>query len=134
MANRIAVMNAAVIQQFGTPDEVYERPANLFVAGFIGAPAMNVLPGTISVANGGISAILRGVNGRLDLGHYPFTPRRPAAATSATSASGPNTSCPRARTGTPPRDLQPAVRAIHRADPRPQRHRVLQDRRCPLGR
>ena len=37
-------MNAGVIQQFDTPDEVYEQPANLFVAGFIGAPAMNIVP------------------------------------------------------------------------------------------
>ena len=42
MATRIAVMNGGVIQQFGSPDEIYERPANLFVAGFIGAPAMNL--------------------------------------------------------------------------------------------
>ena len=44
MATRIAVMNAGVIQQFDTPDVVYEKPANLFVAGFIGAPAMNIFP------------------------------------------------------------------------------------------
>ena len=42
MATRIAVMDAGVIQQVGTPDEVYEAPANLFVARFIGSPAMNV--------------------------------------------------------------------------------------------
>ena len=42
MATKIAVMNGGVIQQFGTPDEIYETPANLFVAGFIGAPAMNL--------------------------------------------------------------------------------------------
>jgi multiple sugar transport system ATP-binding protein len=36
------VMDGGVIQQFGTPDEIYERPANLFVAGFIGSPAMNL--------------------------------------------------------------------------------------------
>ena len=42
MATKIAVMNGGVIQQFGTPDEIYERPANLFVAGFIGSPAMNL--------------------------------------------------------------------------------------------
>ena len=45
MATKIAVMDAGVIQQFGTPDEIYERPANLFVARFIGSPAMNILDG-----------------------------------------------------------------------------------------
>jgi len=45
MSDRIAVMHEGVLQQFGPPDEVYNRPANLFVAGFIGAPAMNLLRG-----------------------------------------------------------------------------------------
>ena len=40
LADRVAVMNAGVIQQLGTPDEIYNDPANLFVAGFIGSPAM----------------------------------------------------------------------------------------------
>src|ERR1700710_2791686 len=60
MATRIAVMNAGVIQQFGTPDEVYERPANLFVAGFIGAPAMNFFPATISTTGGTVVGELTG--------------------------------------------------------------------------
>ena len=45
MATKIAVMNAGVIQQFGTPDEIYGNPQNLFVAGFIGSPAMNLRDG-----------------------------------------------------------------------------------------
>jgi ABC-type sugar transport system ATPase subunit len=45
MSDRIAVMHEGVLQQFGSPGEVYNRPANLFVAGFIGAPAMNLLRG-----------------------------------------------------------------------------------------
>ena len=47
LADRVAVMNAGVIQQLGTPDEVYNDPANLFVAGFIGSPAMNLIDGAI---------------------------------------------------------------------------------------
>ncbi|MBN2504638.1 MAG: sn-glycerol-3-phosphate ABC transporter ATP-binding protein UgpC [Bacilli bacterium] len=47
MATRIVVMNNGVIQQIGTPYEVYRRPANMFVAGFIGCPAMNFLKGQI---------------------------------------------------------------------------------------
>jgi multiple sugar transport system ATP-binding protein len=57
MATRIAVMSAGVIQQFGTPDEIYERPANLFVAGFIGAPAMNLKPARIAKANGRVEGV-----------------------------------------------------------------------------
>jgi multiple sugar transport system ATP-binding protein len=40
-------MDGGVIQQFGTPDEIYGHPKNLFVAGFIGSPAMNFMPATI---------------------------------------------------------------------------------------
>jgi len=43
MATKIIVMNQGVIQQVGTPDEIYERPANTFVARFVGAPPMNLL-------------------------------------------------------------------------------------------
>jgi len=43
LADRIVVMNAGVIQQIGSPRQLYENPANLFVAGFIGSPAMNFL-------------------------------------------------------------------------------------------
>ncbi len=45
MSDRIAVMHEGVLQQFGTPADVYERPANLFVAGFIGSPGMSLLRG-----------------------------------------------------------------------------------------
>jgi multiple sugar transport system ATP-binding protein len=44
LGDRVAVMRGGVIQQVGTPEELYERPVNLFVAGFIGSPAMNFLP------------------------------------------------------------------------------------------
>jgi sn-glycerol 3-phosphate transport system ATP-binding protein len=45
LADRMIVMNAGVVEQVGRPIEVYERPESLFVAGFIGSPAMNFLPG-----------------------------------------------------------------------------------------
>jgi multiple sugar transport system ATP-binding protein len=48
MGHRIAIMKAGQLQQVGTPLEVYERPENLFVAGFIGTPPMNFVPATIS--------------------------------------------------------------------------------------
>jgi multiple sugar transport system ATP-binding protein len=47
LGDRVAVMRAGVLQQVGTPGELYDRPKNLFVAGFIGSPAMNFMPATI---------------------------------------------------------------------------------------
>jgi len=47
LADRVVVMNKGVAQQIGTPKEIYDRPANTFVAGFIGSPAMNLVPGRI---------------------------------------------------------------------------------------
>ena len=47
LADRLIVMNAGVAEQVDTPLAVYERPDTVFVAGFIGSPAMNILPGTI---------------------------------------------------------------------------------------
>jgi multiple sugar transport system ATP-binding protein len=52
MATRIVVMNAGSIQQVGTPQELYDRPRNLFVAGFIGSPAMNIFEGTAARGDG----------------------------------------------------------------------------------
>jgi multiple sugar transport system ATP-binding protein len=46
LGDRVAVMRSGVLQQVGTPAELYETPANLFVAGFIGSPAMNFMPAT----------------------------------------------------------------------------------------
>jgi multiple sugar transport system ATP-binding protein len=47
MASRIAVMNKGILQQLDTPQVLYDKPANLFVAGFIGSPAMNFFPATL---------------------------------------------------------------------------------------
>ena len=54
MADRIVVMNAGRVEQIGSPLDLYDNPANLFVAGFIGSPAMNFVPGKAS-GNGSIS-------------------------------------------------------------------------------
>ncbi|HEV7293142.1 MAG TPA: sn-glycerol-3-phosphate ABC transporter ATP-binding protein UgpC, partial [Devosia sp.] len=48
LADRVVVMKKGVIQQVGTPMEIYDRPANTFVAGFIGSPAMNLVDGIIT--------------------------------------------------------------------------------------
>jgi len=48
LGDRVVVLLGGVAQQIGTPDELYNRPANLFVAGFIGSPAMNFFPATLT--------------------------------------------------------------------------------------
>ena len=52
MADRIAILEAGKIQQLGTPADIYDHPANLLVAGFVGNPSMNCVPSDISAANG----------------------------------------------------------------------------------
>ncbi|HMN11708.1 MAG TPA: sn-glycerol-3-phosphate ABC transporter ATP-binding protein UgpC [Bellilinea sp.] len=54
MATRIAVINKGVLQQVDTPQVLYNQPANLFVAGFIGSPSMNFFPGYLRKVDGGI--------------------------------------------------------------------------------
>ena len=54
LGQRIAVMNAGAVQQVGEPATVYERPANLFVAGFIGSPPMNLFAGVIAQEAGAL--------------------------------------------------------------------------------
>jgi multiple sugar transport system ATP-binding protein len=53
MGDRVAVMRRGVLQQFDAPQKLYETPGNLFVASFIGSPAMNVLEATVEVRDGG---------------------------------------------------------------------------------
>jgi multiple sugar transport system ATP-binding protein len=53
MADRIVALHDGVVQQVGTPLEIYDRPANAFVAGFIGSPAMNFLNGTLTATGAG---------------------------------------------------------------------------------
>jgi len=64
LGDRVVVLRAGQAQQVGTPEELYNRPANLFVAGFIGSPAMNFFPATPSEA--GL---------RLPFGELPLAPR-----------------------------------------------------------
>ncbi|MCC1494628.1 ABC transporter ATP-binding protein [Cognatishimia sp. F0-27] len=68
LADRVAVMKNGVIQQLGTPDEIYNDPANLFVAGFIGSPAMNLINGSVQdghfVTTGGTRLVKVGAEDR----------------------------------------------------------------------
>jgi len=70
LADRIVVMKEQKIQQIGTPDEIYHRPANLFVAGFVGSPQMNFIKGRLENTGEGLS-FLAG-DRRLSLAAYPF--------------------------------------------------------------
>ena len=70
LATRIAVMKGGVLQQLGTPYEVYNRPANTFVAGFMGSPRMNLVKAQLTAGQGGLSLGFRGGEGaqaRFDL-------------------------------------------------------------------
>jgi multiple sugar transport system ATP-binding protein len=58
LSDRVAVMRSGRLQQFAPPEEVYARPANAFVGGFIGSPAMNLLAGMLQRSNGHISVLL----------------------------------------------------------------------------
>ena len=72
MGDRIAVMNHGVLEQVGTPEELYERPANRFVAGFIGSPAMSFFDAAAAREDGGVR--LRGED--VDV-HVPGAPELP---------------------------------------------------------
>ena len=63
LADRMAVMNAGIIEQFGTPDEIYDDPANVFVADFVGEPKINLFEGTVVRRGGDI--LVRVGNGLL---------------------------------------------------------------------
>ena len=75
LGDRVAVLKKGVLQQVAPPQELYERPANLFVAGFIGSPAMNLLRATLTGADPA-GAVLEIGDQRLRIGAAPFD-RRP---------------------------------------------------------
>jgi ABC-type sugar transport system ATPase subunit len=58
MGDRVAVMNQGRLEQVGTPEELYEHPSNVFVAGFIGSPAMNLVPTSLVDGPGGFGRIV----------------------------------------------------------------------------
>ena len=76
MASRVAILEAGLLQQVGHPQDVYDRPANLFVARFIGNPPMNTLPATVATADGaGARAEVAG--GSVPVGLHAGAPGRP---------------------------------------------------------
>jgi multiple sugar transport system ATP-binding protein len=64
LADRIVVLNGGHIEQVGTPAELYDSPATRFVAGFIGAPAMNLIPAVLADGTGSAGAAVRLPNGQ----------------------------------------------------------------------
>ena len=58
MGDRVAVMRKGELQQVASPQELYDRPVNLFVGGFIGSPAMNLLEATLEDSNGSMTAVV----------------------------------------------------------------------------
>ncbi|MDO8701519.1 MAG: ABC transporter ATP-binding protein [Undibacterium sp.] len=78
LATRIVVMHGGKIQQIGTPACVYEQPVNLFVAGFLGAPAMNFIDGRLDERGAFVAAPIS-----LDLRHYAYL-KQPAASIAVT--------------------------------------------------
>jgi multiple sugar transport system ATP-binding protein len=73
MGDRVAVMRKGELQQVAPPQELYDRPANIFVAGFIGSPAMNLLEARIERASSGVAVVLGDTRFEVDrpaLGSY----------------------------------------------------------------
>ncbi|MCI0919265.1 sn-glycerol-3-phosphate ABC transporter ATP-binding protein UgpC [Pseudomonas stutzeri] len=67
LGDKVAVMKDGIVQQFGTPKDIYNNPANLFVASFIGSPPMNFIPLRLSKRAGGWSALLESGQDRCEL-------------------------------------------------------------------
>jgi multiple sugar transport system ATP-binding protein len=80
MADKMAVMSNGVLQQYDTPERLFAEPVNTFVAGFVGSPAMNLVPGTLVAAGQGLA--VRGADGWL-------LELSPANAAKARAAAGP---------------------------------------------
>jgi multiple sugar transport system ATP-binding protein len=70
LATRMAVMLSGKIQQFDRPEQVYARPANVFVAGFLGSPSMNFIKGQLRLANGRVE--FDSAAFKLDVTNYAF--------------------------------------------------------------
>ena len=75
LATRIAVMRGGRIEQLGTPEEVYGRPASQFVAGFLGSPAASFVPGVVQDEGGGLAVVAGGC--RFELTEYFSSGSRP---------------------------------------------------------
>jgi multiple sugar transport system ATP-binding protein len=102
MGSRIAVMRDGILQQLDTPQNLYDHPSNMFVAGFIGSPAMNFFEAKLDRVNGGLAVVI----GNDFMIPVPSSILAATPARASTSASAPRmcttpTSCPAAWTTAP---------------------------------
>ena len=72
LGTRIAIMNHGVIQQNDTPEMIYNKPSNTFVADFIGSPSMNLIKGNLKETSGEISFTANGTNFEIPIKDYEF--------------------------------------------------------------
>jgi multiple sugar transport system ATP-binding protein len=70
LASRIAILRDGEVQQFAAPEEIYDRPANMYVAGFVGSPPMNFLPGRLAAEGGRQGIRLRLTGDRAERGPW----------------------------------------------------------------
>ena len=129
MGDRVAVMRKGEIQQVAPPQELYERPVNLFVGGFIGSPAMNLVEATIERRNGSLVALVGSQT--LTLGEEVLK-TRPAVENYAGQQGRPGHPA-REPGGREPCSGDPR-RPAHQGSPRPPRASRLGDHRALRGR
>ncbi|WP_280493002.1 ABC transporter ATP-binding protein [Nocardia asiatica] len=72
MADRIALLNEGRVEQVGTPTELYDRPRSTFVAGFLGAPPMNLFPAVVTERDGSLRVVADGIDTELAIGAGDF--------------------------------------------------------------
>ncbi|MGY1942834.1 ABC transporter ATP-binding protein [Nocardia asiatica] len=72
MADRIALLNEGRVEQVGTPTELYDRPRSTFVAGFLGAPPMNLFPAVVTERDGSLRVVADGIDTELSIGAGDF--------------------------------------------------------------
>ena len=72
LGTKIAIMNHGVIQQNDTPENIYNKPSNTFVADFIGSPSMNLIKGNLKQNADNVSFIAQGSNLEIPIKHYDF--------------------------------------------------------------
>ncbi|MEW1920698.1 ABC transporter ATP-binding protein [Pseudarthrobacter oxydans] len=103
MATKIALLNGGKLEQLGTPEDLYDRPASVFAAGFLGSPAANLMDAELASSNGMITVMAPSIEGELWPGETParkivlgirpehlsiHTPGSVAAATSGAALRG----------------------------------------------
>jgi multiple sugar transport system ATP-binding protein len=98
MGDRIMVMRDGKVQQIGEPETLYNHPANIFVGGFIGSPAMNVFPGRLEASPEGVDLVS-------DMGRFSLPPQMTARILPAEPPS------PGGNGGAGPREVMWGIRA-----------------------